>query len=233
MKIYKGATALLLALVGCVGKPDAPFGRDYLGVPYVADPLGEGAGYDADPLIRFDAFDCTTFVETVLADGDVDELGRIRYADGRVDFINRNHFIETDWLKNNAGRVENISVRIAPTATRTVTIDRAAWLRRVHGMSMDAAPETVDLDYIPYATLPAGLRPARPLVVLFITDGNGMREKIGTDLAVTHMGFLMPDGTLRHASSRAGKVIDINFDEYVADRKNSRHNLGVMLLEIK
>ena len=35
--------------------------------PYIADPLGEGEGTDADPLVRYDAFDCLTFVEEVLA----------------------------------------------------------------------------------------------------------------------------------------------------------------------
>ncbi len=41
----------------------------FLGVPYKLGALGEGPGgeFDRDPLIRFDAFDCTTFVETVMA----------------------------------------------------------------------------------------------------------------------------------------------------------------------
>ena len=36
-----------------------------LGKPYVADPLGEGRGYDKDPVVRYDIFDCLTFVEEV------------------------------------------------------------------------------------------------------------------------------------------------------------------------
>ncbi len=226
-----GALLLSLALTACIGH--APMGDAYIGARYMADPLGEDAGYDPDPLIRFDAFDCTTFVETVFAHGDIKKLNKIRYANGVVDFVHRNHFIETDWIKNNAAYVENISARVAPTARRRVTIDRGAWMRKVHGMD-DANPaKTVDLEYVPHANIPAGMRPRRPLVVLFIHDGVGMREKIGTDLAITHMGFLMPDGMLRHASSRAGYVLDENFDDYVAMRKKSRHNLGVMLLEIK
>ena len=39
----------------------------FVGAPYVVSPLGEGAGEDTDPRIRFDAFDCTTFVETTMA----------------------------------------------------------------------------------------------------------------------------------------------------------------------
>ncbi|MBD5389138.1 DUF1460 domain-containing protein [bacterium] len=224
---------LALLLAGCAAAPDIQtVGAAYLGVAYQSDPLGEGVGYDSDPLIRFDAFDCTTFVETVLARGDVDTLTQIRYAGGVADFVRRHHFMETDWLTHNADLVRPVSAHVAPTARRRVTIDRAAWLRRVHGMDNDAAPQTVDLEYIPYAAWPRGYRPTRPMVVMFVGDGDGMREKIGTDLAVTHMGFLMPDGMLRHASSRAGCVRDENFDDYVAARQNSRHNLGVMLLEI-
>ncbi len=41
--------------------------ESFLGSPYLLSPLGEGKGIDADPLYRFDKFDCLTFVETVLA----------------------------------------------------------------------------------------------------------------------------------------------------------------------
>src|SRR5690242_633503 len=39
----------------------------FLGVPYLASPLGEGEGFDADPTLRFDAVDCLTFVEETIA----------------------------------------------------------------------------------------------------------------------------------------------------------------------
>ena len=77
-------------------------GEKYLGISYCLDPLGEEKLPDIDPLIRFDAFDCVTFVETVLADGNEDKLTKIRYKNAQVSFFNRNHFIESDWLKNNA-----------------------------------------------------------------------------------------------------------------------------------
>ena len=56
----------LFLLVGCVGgNVDADFGAKYIGARYATDPLGEMKSPDTDPLIRFDTFDCTTFVETV------------------------------------------------------------------------------------------------------------------------------------------------------------------------
>ena len=236
MKISRAGRLIFggfVLLMGACAAPDLQIGHQYLGARYLGDPLGEGAGYDPDPVIRFDAFDCVTFVETAMARGNADKLTAIRYDGGRVDFAARNHFIETDWLRHNAGRVENISRRFGPTATRTVTIDRAAWMQRMHGITIDTVPETVELEYLPYGTLPADIRPARPMIALFVIDGVGMSDKIGTDLAIVHMGFLMPDGVLRHASSQYGRVMDVNFDEYVAVRKKSRHNLGVILLDMK
>ena len=92
----------------------------FLGVPYKLGSLGEGPDgeFDRDPLIRFDAFDCTTFVETVMAlslDSDLDSAARtlqkIRYQDGQIGYATRNHFIELDWVPNNvrAGYLHDIT----------------------------------------------------------------------------------------------------------------------------
>ena len=88
----------LVLVIGCAGHDTNDYiGNAFLGAPYISDPLGEGVVPDNDPIIRFDAFDCTTFVETSLAGGDAQKLNKIRYRDGVPNFINRNHFIETDW----------------------------------------------------------------------------------------------------------------------------------------
>lgn len=211
---------------------DLDFGAGYVGVPYANDPLGEGHAPDNDPLIRFDAFDCTTFVETVLADGDVQKLNKIRYAGGVPDFVQRNHFIETDWLSNNSDIVKNVSNQYAPTAVQTVTIDKKNWFKLTHKMDTDFGPCTVRLEYIPYKYA-ADIKVERPVAVLFLRNNPKIRDKIGTDLAVRHMGFLLPAGTLRHASRRAGAVVDVDFRKYVQRMMESEKNLGIMILEIK
>lgn len=218
-----------LFLIGCGNAPQ--IGDEYMGVKYVNDPLGEGRAPDTDPLIRSDAFDCTTFVETVLAHGDVDTLNKIRYKNGEIDFINRNHFIETEWLPNNANIVRNVSAQYGQTALRHVVINRAAWLQRVHNIDSDAAVVETDIEYIPYDNITT-LETNRPMVVLFIVGNTGKSDIIGTDLAVVHMGFLMPNGILRHASSTAGRVVDVPMSEYIAARRQNKNNLGIALLEI-
>ena len=226
--------AVLLAfLFGCAcGGNATDLGAEYIGAKYVLDPLGEARAPDADPLIRFDAFDCTTFVETVLAGSDVQRLNKIRYADGIPDFTGRNHFIETDWLSNNSNIVKNVSGRYAPTTTHTVTIDKKNWFRTVHNMDTDFLSKSVALEYIPYKYA-ADIKVEKPVVVLFLRNNPKVRDKIGTDLAVRHMGFLLPNGTLRHASRRAGAVVDEYFARYVQRMMEKQNNLGIMILEIK
>lgn len=226
--------AILLAfLFGCAACGNATdLGAEYIGAKYVLDSLGEARAPDMDPLIRFDAFDCTTFVETVLAGGDVQRLNKIRYVDGVPDFVGRNHFIETDWLSNNSNLVENVSNRYALTATHTVTIDKKNWFKTVHNTDTDFSPKTVVLQYIPYKYA-TDIRVKEPVVVLFLRNNPKVRDKIGTDLAVRHMGFLLPGGTLRHASQRAGAVVDEDFAKYVQRMMENKNNLGIMILEIK
>lgn len=225
---------ILAALCGCVSTPQYfNVGTQYLGAKYIRDPLGEGIAPDSDPLIRYDAFDCTTFVETVLADGDVNKLTKIRYKDGSISFTNRNHFIESDWLFNNADLVQNVSRQYGKTDIRHVVINRAAWLKKVHNIDSDTVPVAVALEYIPYDMLNS-INNDAPLIVLFIVGNCQKCDKIGTDIAVVHMGFLLPGGTvLRHASSSNGRVMDTDFAAYVQMRHKMDNNIGIALVKIK
>ncbi len=85
----------------------------FLGRDYKLEALGEGEGgkYDRDPLYRVDAFDCTTYVETVMAlamSADFpafeSNLLRIRYLHAEASFTTRNHFPEIDWTPNNSAQ---------------------------------------------------------------------------------------------------------------------------------
>ncbi len=80
--------------------------KQFLGKPYALGALGEGSqGYfDQAPLYRTDAFDCETYVDTVLALAFADNLStfkqyiqKIRYRDGHIAFVDRNHFTCLDW----------------------------------------------------------------------------------------------------------------------------------------
>jgi len=115
----------------------------FLGVPYKLGPLGEGPDgeFDRDPMIRFDAFDCTTFVETVMAlslhsdlDSAMRTLQKIRYKDGQIGYATRNHFIELDWVPNNvrAGYLRDITSDVAGRNALEIhkTISKRRWYLR-------------------------------------------------------------------------------------------------------
>ena len=223
---------MLFLVCGCVAKTQHYIGEEYLGVKYIFNPLGEEKVPDADPLIRFDAFDCVTFVETSLANGEVKKLSKIRYKKDEIDFVSRNHFIESDWLENNKSLVENVSGLYAKTEIRRVDLDKKSWFKKIHNIDTDFEKQIVDIEYIPYKNL-SKIDIQSPLIVLFIHDGTGLKKKIGTDLAVVHMGFLLPGSILRHASSEYGRVMDTDFVTYVNKRKQNKHNIGIALLKIK
>jgi hypothetical protein len=122
----------------------------FLNVPTGNDPLGEGkhGKYDNNPLFRKDLFDCTTYVQTVMAialsranpykdstnnEVIIDNLNHIRYKNGEVDYLNRNHFTEVDWIQNNTKDhyLWDDTKKIYPRALiARAKIDKAAWYRK-------------------------------------------------------------------------------------------------------
>src|SRR5947209_3364169 len=68
--------------------------------PYLNNPLGGGPDVQESLVIRFDGFDCVTYVETALAlagsrtiDEFCDALREMRYKGGKVDWCSRNHYM--------------------------------------------------------------------------------------------------------------------------------------------
>ncbi len=117
--------------------------RFFLGKRYSRYTLGEGkqGRYDQKPLYRFDRFDCTTFIETVMAlsyaanPGDfIQYIKKIRYKNAKVSFLTRNHFPSVDWIPNNikAHFLKDITEELAgsiPVEKREIIIDKKKWLQ--------------------------------------------------------------------------------------------------------
>lgn len=120
----------------------------FLGKPYLLGPLGEGPEglFDQNPLYRTDAFDCVTYVSTVLAIANAknihdfeQKMKEINYANGHVSFIDRNHFMSVDWNPNNLnnGLISEYTNKIVGTdgqpltVTAVTTIDKPAWYQRL------------------------------------------------------------------------------------------------------
>ncbi len=118
----------------------------FIGRPYDGNgPLGEGkdGDYDKDPLFRTDKFDCTTFVETVLSIALAKDfhdfqknINAIRYKDGKVSFVARNHFPDLDWIPNNAkaGFLRDVTAQVAgkhTTELATAEINKRGWYKKM------------------------------------------------------------------------------------------------------
>jgi hypothetical protein len=116
----------------------------FAGKVYELGALGEGpkARYDQFPQYRVDAFDCDTFVNTVLSLALADSLESFqqcikhtRYKDGNITYINRNHFTSIDWNKNNEQRgvLKDITLNIKDKNKQSVAvyaetlINKPAW----------------------------------------------------------------------------------------------------------
>lgn len=109
--------------------------------PYILGSLGEGptARYDQYPKYRVDGFDCDTYVNTVLALALANSLDSFqqclkynRYHNGKISYINRNHFTSVDWNKNNQqrGLLKDITPNIKDQHNHNVVVYAKALINK-------------------------------------------------------------------------------------------------------
>ncbi len=217
------------------------------GTPYEIFLLGEGphGRFDKDPLMDFTRVDCMTLCEQILAmslsenfEQMFDTLQKIRYKDGEISFIRRNHYTIADWLPNNSDLLYDATEEIAPELTRpmTKTIDRGKFFRS-NGVPDSllhefAEPETLTVRYIPAENLPAikdRLRGGE--IVSIVTNMPG--------IVSAHMGLIIRDNfgnvLFRHGSSdaRRRKVIDEYFDDVAERLQRSDSRVGMIFMRLR
>lgn len=72
-------------------------------------------------------------------------------------------------------------------------------------------------------------------IVEFVRKNWQINDILGTDLAVSHVGFLIKTKKnliLRHASSQAGKVVDVNFKQYITSKIKQKSFAGFNIEKI-
>ncbi len=177
--------------------------RQFLGVRYQVDPLGEGVGAvpDPEPRLRCELMDCLTFVETSLALARaraVDEvaplLDALRY-EGEVSYAGRNHFFAEQWVPANErkGFIRELTQALGKEriahSPREVTL--AKWKGRTQARELVLPDARAPLgsfsgDYLPL-DLFEELLPSIPSGTLFAVVREP-REQSPFD--VTHVGFI-------------------------------------------
>lgn len=256
------ALVTLSALAGATDEPAAGLdygqrldavSRELLGRPYVLGPLGEEAPPDLDPRFRLDAFDCTTYVETVLAlalEGDQDDatklhrLDRIRYSEGVPGFSTRRHLIDAQWIPEleRDGVLDDVTRRIGGRATRTVSLrlTRASWeksaLATELGLDWDAVPHgRQTLAYLPWTELDRDeMWTELPRIAILNVIANPTPK---APTLVIHQALLFRGESgwvARHASSSARRVVEEPLDVFLtrARARRSGTALGINVLAI-
>ena len=229
------------------------FAKQMLGVPYVAGTLD---GNEEEQLvIRTDALDCTTFVETVLAlciadrrdarsfAGFKKALTDVRYRDGVLDgYASRLHYF-SDWIRNNKlmGFVKECTSETSCSQPKelwldfmTTHVDSYLPMKKDSSLvsRMDAiekAWQGVEVSFIPKDKLhlsPDDLKIKDGDILTITTNIKG--------LDVVHVGFAFwKSGQLHllHASSVAKKVIEDPLSLYDYSWNKKTHT-GVRVIRV-
>ena len=181
--------------------------RDFLGRPYQINPLIGSADTPEMFVEGTDAFDCVTYVETVLAQAHarnqrdfLDRLRRVRYRNGKVSWTARNHYM-TDWIRNNlrAGFVRPVSLE--PTIKKDRVLDAVPGL----------PPRRQQFTCTPKRRLGSSTAKIQTGDLIFFASTR-------PQLDVFHCGILVQKDNrlmLRHASRSQGGVVEQNLSDFL------------------
>lgn len=198
---------------------------EFLGTKYTCDPLGEGkeGTIDKDPLCDFNNVDCVTFIEQCLAlamskskQDFLKNLNKIRYKDGKISYITRNHYSIIDWLPNNKWLVTDATKEIGGKYVNCTEriIDKQKFFQD-KGIKTTIDKITTKTSYIPKEKIiKIKNNLSSGLIIFHIGDKPG--------IFVLHWGVLIKsDGKLyiRHASSVYKSVVDEELFGYLKKYK--------------
>jgi hypothetical protein len=194
--------------------------RHFLGRPYTEDPLIGSARTPEVFTASLNAFDCVTYIETILAlarSGSYDEfakwLRKIRYEHGRVAWNRRNHYI-SDWIRSNAR--EGI-VRPVPLPAGSVVVRE-----RVLNLLPELPVQKVQVKAVPKGNLHRLEGSVRTSDLIFFASTR-------KNLDVFHGGIVIRNGKrllLRHAVRSRGFVVEQDLKEFLQANRMA----GVILI---
>ncbi len=180
---------------------------------YLLGALGEAGGIDDDPVTRYDAFDCLTFVEEVMALALSPDPARaqevrmgIRYRNGEPwTYENRRHFMLAEWIPGSIkeGWAVDITATLPGAEPRWKTVTAETWAgwgqRPNFPLSDERLPVgTLSFDVWPLEAAERALDQIPDGALVFTV--RALWDHL--PIAVTHVGIKVPAQrpTLRHAS---------------------------------
>jgi hypothetical protein len=217
--------------------------KSHLGKPYLANTLD--VSMEEKLIVRTDGFDCTTLVETVLAQVNApthisDHITKTRYIDGIInDYASRIHYF-THWIHQNAanGVVKDISASLKCSKSFDPRVSYMAEHRSQYKQladeqiyekikQMEQKVDAFSWRYIPKSAVASCQQ--------FIKDGDIIAVTSNVNgLDIAHLGFaLWQKGKLHllHASTDYKKVVisPTTLSTYLL--KNKKQS-GIMILRV-
>lgn len=196
--------------------------RQSIGQPYELYLLGEAPfeTIDIQPVYCLGKSDCVVFAEHTLAMALTDDfqsfmtmLQRIRYKDGAIGVVTRNHYTEADWNVNNRWLERDITEEVGGSHVLKYkqSVDRAKFFKGRYKLDVAIPIEKIEESYIPYEKMDA----VKPL----LHDGDIVNFVTGkADGAwVGHVGLIAhgSDGTVHLIHSAPPKVREETIDQYI------------------
>jgi len=228
-----------------IGTVMTTLGQEMLGAPYRAGTLDEPATERL--VVRFDGFDCVTFVETMLAlaRGVVQQnydyatfaqrLTEQRYRHGSINgYCSRMHYF-TEWIDRNGARgaVRSLSADLGGVplgdSLSFMSTHRDAYPRFAENDSLHACIRDMEAER---AGTPIHYIPQDRLRAVYDRLQTGDIVGLATDiegLDVAHTGLVLKEGDrvrLLHASLSEGVVVSPDLQRYV---QNIDHQVGIVV----
>ena len=217
-----------------------------LGLPYILDGIGELQAPDTDPFVRYDGFDCLTFVEEAIALAlayDQAQLADIRlhlrYHSDEYTYETRNHFMISQWIPNAIakGYLRDITHTLGETHVVSKEITRQNWerWRGRHGFEIDPSEFPVGKYRLGLLSLDAALQAIPNLpegALILVVRQNNPHNPVW----ISHLGFVVrhsdTDIRIRHATKLAGGVVKEHYLKWYFEhlRQYRRPIEGILVL---
>ncbi len=212
-------------------------GRKNINQPYEIYLLGEFPfeDHDPDPIYCLDKSDCVVFSEHMFAMALSDDwwsflknLQRIRYRNGEVGMLTRNHYTIAQWDRHNAFLFDDLTTKLGEgqACVPLTQVCRKANFFRKFGIGEGIPDEPISDAYIPTANVPAILKELRDADFVNIIRGNESSQYAG------HVGLIAhgPDGEVNFLHSAAPAVREQPLMDYL---KHNRRCLGIKILRLR
>lgn len=195
--------------------------RKGLGQTYNIYLLGEYPAeiYDDQPLYDLRESDCVVYTEHILAmamghdwQSFFSILQRIRYKDGVISYITRNHFSEYDWGPNNSWLADDITDELVGDLAEidTIRVNKSNFFKRKN-VPYEIPLDSIIWKYIPMDVMPHVLDKLETGDIVNVIRGYKSNRWIG------HFGMVMKDddANVYFLHSTHPEVIQQSFTEVI------------------